>query len=61
MLGTACGNANDAIKWYNRAKFSISEDSFSHVHHREEVLAVWEYLERSIDIQTIVDIFETKR
>ncbi len=54
-------NANDAIKWYNRAKFSVSEDSFSHVHHREEVLAVWEYLERSIDIQTIVDIFETKR
>jgi hypothetical protein len=54
-------NANDAIKWYNRARFSISEDSFSHVHHREEVLAVWEYLERSIDIQTIVDIFEMKR
>jgi len=54
-------NANDAIKWYNRAKFSISEDSFSHVHHREEVLAVWEYLERSIDIQTIVDIFAMKR
>jgi hypothetical protein len=54
-------NANDAIKWYNRAKFSISEDSFSHVHHREEVLAVWEYLERSIDIQTILDIFAMKR
>ena len=54
-------NANDAIKWYNRAKFSIPEDSFSHVHHREEVLAVWEYLERSIDIQTILDIFMMKR
>ena len=54
-------NANDAIKWYNRAKFSISEDSYSHVHHREEVLAVWEYLERSVDIQTILDIFEMKR
>lgn len=54
-------NANDAIKWYNRAKFSISEDLFTHVHHREEVLAVWEYLERSVDIQTIVDIFMTKR
>lgn len=54
-------NANDAIKWYNRAKFSISEDLYSHVHHREEVLAVWEYLERSVDIQTIVDIFEMKR
>ena len=54
-------NANDAIKWYNRAKFSVSEDSFSHVHHREEVLAVWEYLERSVDIQTILDIFAMKR
>jgi hypothetical protein len=54
-------NPDEATKWYNRARFSVPEDSFSHVPHREELLAVWEYLERSVEIQTIVDIFASKR
>jgi hypothetical protein len=54
-------NPDDATKWYNRAKFSLPEDSFSQIAHREEVIAVWEYLERSIEIQTIVGIFAMKR
>ena len=50
-------NPAEAIKWYNRAKFSII-DSGSPVatdqfRHKEETLAVWEYLERTIELATI--------
>jgi hypothetical protein len=54
-------NPNEASKWYNRAKYSLAEGSFTNIPHREEVLAVWEYLERSIDIQIIIAIFPLKR
>ncbi len=54
-------NPNEATKWYNRAKYSLAEGSFTNIPHREEVLAVWEYLECSIDIQTIIAIFPLKR
>ncbi len=53
----------EALKWYNRAKFALLEDGAAgaeSVHHREDVLAVWEYLERSVDIATIVRVFEKK-
>jgi hypothetical protein len=54
-------NPDEAQKWYNRARFAIDEDGAhfagDSVRHREEVLAVWEYLERSIDLATIVRIF----
>jgi hypothetical protein len=52
---------DEAAKWYNRARFAVPDDSFSNIPHREEVLAIWEYLERSVDIQTIADVFEMKR
>ena len=54
-------NPNEATKWYNRAKYSLAEGSFTNIPYREEVLAVWEYLERSIDVQTIIAIFPLKR
>jgi hypothetical protein len=54
-------NPNEATKWYNRARYSLAEGSFTNIPHREEVLAVWEYLERSIEIQTIIAIFPLKR
>jgi hypothetical protein len=54
-------NPQEATKWYNRAKYSLAEGSFTNIPHREEVLAVWEYLERSVDVQTIIAIFPLKR
>jgi hypothetical protein len=58
-------NSEEAVKWYNRAKYSLSEEGHRIVdevtiQHRDEVLAVWEYLERSIDIMTIARAFERK-
>jgi hypothetical protein len=57
-------NPDEALKWYNRAKFALMEDgspvSTELISHREDVLAVWEYLERSVDIATIVRVFEKK-
>ncbi len=53
----------EALKWYNRAKFALLENgaqAAETVRHREDVLAVWEYLERSVDIATIVRVFEKK-
>ncbi|HEX9982443.1 MAG TPA: hypothetical protein VGF69_04195 [Thermoanaerobaculia bacterium] len=49
-------NPDEATKWYNRARFAVSQEA-ELIHHREEVLAVWEYLERTVDIATIVKVF----
>lgn len=54
---------DEAKKWYARAKFVLSEDQSrvgisAQLHHREDVLAVWEYLERSIDLDKILRVFE---
>jgi hypothetical protein len=50
-------NPAEAVKWYNRAKFSIIDSgtpvSTDQFRHKEETLAVWEYLERTIDLATI--------
>jgi hypothetical protein len=59
-------NPMEAQKWYQRAKYAITRGA-SNVEigsissNREEVLAVWEYLERSIDIQTISRAFDKMR
>ena len=45
----------EALKWYNRAKFSLQ--ATEHMHNREEVLAIWEYLERSIELPVIAKAF----
>ena len=50
-------NPAEAVKWYNRAKFSIIDSglpvSTDQFRHKEETLAVWEYLERTVDLATI--------
>ncbi len=54
----------EALKWYNRAKYAMTEIGSQvndAIPNREEVLAVWEYLERSVDIPTIVSVFEKLR
>jgi hypothetical protein len=51
----------EASRWYTRAKFALSDESVrnaapTRARDREEVLGVWEYLERSIDIKAITGV-----
>jgi hypothetical protein len=55
---------DEALKWYNRAKYSIAQSAVGTpdmLYHREEVLAVWEYLERTVELQTIARVFDMKK
>ena len=54
----------EARKWYNRARYAIVESSSpiaAEIRGREDVLAVWEYLERSVPLSVIVRVFAEKR
>lgn len=56
----------EAVKWNNRARFAIAEKTVReaeelHKHNREEILAIWEFLERSVDLKTISEIFDAHR
>ncbi len=50
-------NPDEAKRWYNRARFAASEVQ-AEFHRRDDVLAVWEYLERSVDLETITRVFD---
>ena len=58
-------NPDEALRWYNRAKFAIIDSgspvATDQLRHREEALAVWEYLERTIDLATIERVFDRGR
>lgn len=47
---------DEAKKWYNRAKFSGAEASEGPF--REEGLAIWEYLERSVPLEAIQQLLQ---
>ena len=54
-------NPDEANKWYNRAKFAVTDNGAAGadlLHHRQDVVAVWEYLERSVDLAMIVRVFD---
>ncbi len=55
----------EAQRWYQRAKYAITHGSVNiaadAIRNREDVLAVWEYLERSVEISTIAIVFERMR
>jgi hypothetical protein len=56
-------NPDEALKWYNRARFAVGDDvplASDHNRHRDDVLAVWEYLERTVPLSTIVRVFERR-
>lgn len=59
------GNPEEALKWYNRAKYAMTANgtyiATEAIPNREDVLAVWEYLERTVDLPTIVTVFEQMR
>jgi hypothetical protein len=52
-------NPEESVKWLNRAKYSL-DASGSQVRHRDDVIAVWEYLERSVELDIIARILNTK-
>lgn len=54
----------EAKKWFNRARYALTESgahTAENLPYREDALAVWEYLERSVDLSTIVRVFEKMR
>ena len=54
-------NPDEARKWYQRAKFAGTDEMQTDlIRYREDVLAVWEYLERSVPLAHIVRVFERK-
>jgi hypothetical protein len=59
-------NPMEALRWYNRAKFSLNDEQIRaidemNIHFRDDVLAVWEYLERRLPIAIVSKVFEENR
>jgi Tfp pilus assembly protein PilZ len=52
-------NPAENVKWLNRAKYSLDEAGVQ-IHHRDDVLAVWEYLERSVELDIIARVLDSK-
>jgi hypothetical protein len=50
-------NPDEAQKWYQRARFSPPVVDGKPIPYREDVIAIWEYLERSIDIHVVAKVF----
>ena len=62
--GLEMANPDEAKIWYDRARYSIVETGVAvaaEIRGREDVLAVWEYLERSLPLSTIAAAFDRKR
>jgi hypothetical protein len=56
-------NPDESAKWYHRARYALDDSDTpiaSEIRHREDVLAVWEYLERTVPLVSIVRVFEEK-
>lgn len=51
-------NPDEAQKWYQRAKFApiLDRDKTA---YREDIVAIWEYLGRTIEIEVVRRVFET--
>ena len=49
------GNSDEMVRWFNRARFSLNEVG-GQIHERDDVLAVWEYLERSVELAIIARV-----
>jgi hypothetical protein len=56
----------EASRWYSRARFAMSDENVRRVapprpRDREEVLGIWEYLERKVDIEKISGVMRWMR
>lgn len=52
---------DEAVKWYNRAKYSQTQTRDVVQHHRDEIVAIWEYLERTIDLAVISRVLDNMK
>jgi hypothetical protein len=53
----------EAARWYARARYAVSDEEVRKVaprgaREREEVLGVWEYLERRIDVRAVAGVMQ---
>lgn len=53
-------NATEAQKWYQRVRFSPPVLDGTQLPYRDDVVAVWEYLGRTVDIEIVARAFEEK-
>jgi hypothetical protein len=55
-------NPEEAMKWYNRARYDVrlEADRLLNAANRQDILAVWEYLERRIPLDRIARSFEPR-
>ena len=57
-------NFDEAQKWYSRAYFALRDGRTANaaelMRYPEDVLAVWEYLERSVPLSTIKRVFDQR-
>jgi hypothetical protein len=53
-------NPTEAQKWYQRARFAPAIVDGTQLPYREDVVAVWEYLGRTVDIEIVARAFEEK-
>jgi len=57
-------NFDEAQKWYSRAYFALRDGRTTNaaelMRYPEDVLAVWEYLERSVPLSTIKRVFDQR-
>jgi hypothetical protein len=56
----------EASRWYSRARFALSDENVRRVaprkaRDREEVLGIWEYLERQIEIEKVANVVTWNR
>jgi hypothetical protein len=56
----------EASRWYSRARFSLSDENVRRVaparaRDREEVLGVWEYLDRQVDLTKVAGVMAWMR
>ncbi|HVR42045.1 MAG TPA: hypothetical protein VMS56_01265 [Thermoanaerobaculia bacterium] len=55
------GNPDEAQKWYQRARFSPPVVDGKPLPYREDVVAIWEYLGRTIAIDVVARVLERDR
>ena len=56
----------EASRWYSRARFALSDENVRRVaprrpRDREEVLGIWEYLERQVEIEKVANVVAWSR
>jgi hypothetical protein len=56
----------EATRWYSRARFAMADEDVRRIapsrpRDRDEVLGIWEYLERQIDLTKVADVVSWAR